>query len=271
MAVVMTVASCNTKKETPKSEAPKVLVLYYSQTTNTKAVAQEIANKLGADVEEITLQQPYDGDFQATIARCMQEREKGETPAINPIAANIADYDAIFLGYPVWFGTYAPPVASLLDSVDFSGKKVALFCTFGSGGLTSSANDFAAKQPKANIVGKYGVRAARMAAMPKEVDQFLKSIGCIEGEYKAPQPFGTQEPVTEEETNIFNTAVGDYPMIHAEAKTFAKRPVENGTEYMFKAVDLPRDDNQSAAPAGEMTVYVLAVDGEAPVFTLVER
>ena len=54
MAVVtLTAVSCGSKKETPQEETPKMLVLYYSQTGNTKAVADEIAQKLGADIEEI--------------------------------------------------------------------------------------------------------------------------------------------------------------------------------------------------------------------------
>ena len=57
--VTLTAVSCGSRKETPKEEAPKMLVLYYSQTGNTKAVAQEIANKLGADIEEITMVDPY--------------------------------------------------------------------------------------------------------------------------------------------------------------------------------------------------------------------
>ena len=74
-ALAVAVVSCGQKK----AEAPqkKVLVLYYSQTSNTKTVAQEIANKLGADIEEIVPVVPYDGDFQATITRCNQEREEG--------------------------------------------------------------------------------------------------------------------------------------------------------------------------------------------------
>ena len=64
-AVTLTAVSCGPKKETPKEEAPKMLVLYYSQTGNTKAVAEEIATKLGADIEEITMVDPYDPDFQA--------------------------------------------------------------------------------------------------------------------------------------------------------------------------------------------------------------
>ena len=83
------------------------------------------------------------------------------------------DYDVVFLGYPVWFGTFAPPVITWLNNVDLSGKTIVPFCTFGSGGLDSSTRDLAAKQPNANILPGYGVRAARLAAMPKEVDQFL--------------------------------------------------------------------------------------------------
>ena len=91
-ATMATAVSCG-----PKKEAPKVLVLYYSQTSNTKAVAEEIATRLGADMEEIVAKNPYSGDFQATIARCQQEREQGVTPEIETIKADLAQYDVIFL------------------------------------------------------------------------------------------------------------------------------------------------------------------------------
>ena len=108
----VTAISCGTKnenkEEATEKEAPKVLVLYYSQTSNTKAVATEIATKLNADIEEIVAVNPYDGDFQATIDRCIVEREQGTVTEIKPLEADIANYDVIFIGYPVWFGTYAP-------------------------------------------------------------------------------------------------------------------------------------------------------------------
>lgn len=268
VAVIVAVVSCGKKKE----EAPKkVLVLYYSQTSNTKAVAQEIAKLLGADIEEIVPVNPYDGDFGATIARCNEEREQGIIPEIKPVAADLANYEVIFLGFPVWFGTYAPPVAAFLNQVDLSGKKIVPFCTFGSGGLDSSVKDLAAKQPKAEILPGYGVRAARLEAMPKEVEQFLLAGGFIEGEYVAPAAFPEQQPVTEEQAAIFDAAVGDYPMIHAQAKTVASRTIPGGTEYLFTAEDTPRPDAPQGPPAGEMKVYVLVADGEAPVFTQVVR
>ena len=267
-AFVVAAVSCGQKKEAPKS---KVLVLYYSQTSNTKTVAQEIANKLGADIEEIVAVNPYDGDFQATIARCQQEREKGVTPEIEPVKADLAQYDVIFLGYPIWFGTYAPPMAAFLNQADLSGKKIVPFCTFGSGGLDSSVKDLTKAQPKAEIIAGYGVRAARMAAVPAEVDQFLKAGGFIEGEYAKLEDFPEAQPATEEQAAIFDKAVGDYPMIHAKAKAVASRAVPGGTEYLFTAEDLPREGAPQMPTPGEMKVYVLALDGQDPVFTQVVR
>ena len=266
VAATLAAISCG-----PKKEAPKVLVLYYSQTSNTKAVADEIATRLGADTEEIVAVNPYDGDFQATIGRCLQEREAGILPEINPLAANLADYDVICLGYPVWFGTFAPPVITLLGQIDLAGKKVVPFCTFGSGGLESSIADLKARQPEADILPGYGVRAARMDAVPAEVDRFLKEIGLLEGEVEKVDEFPEQHPVSYEEAAVFDAAVAGYPMLDAKASAVAVRNTPWGVEYQFAALPNVREGRPDMPPAVEMTVYVLAEEGKAPVFTRVVR
>lgn len=263
---MLVVTSCSQKKDTPK-----VLVLYYSQTSNTKAVATEIANRLTADIEEVTLVEPYDTAFQATIERCKADREKGITPEIQPLKSNIADYDVIFIGYPIWFGTFAPPMASLLDKVDLSGKKVVPFCTFGSGGLESSVKDLAEKQPNAEILPGYGVRAARIDAVPKEVEQFLTVGGFIDGAFVLPEDFPEQHPVNADETAIFDAAVDGYPMLNAKATTVASRAIPEGTEYLFTAQDLPREKKADMPPASEIKVYVTVEKDAKPVFTKVVR
>lgn len=268
--VTLTAVSCGSKKETPKEEAPKMLVLYYSQTGNTKAVAEAIANKLGADIEEITMVDPYDPDFQATIDRCKKDQEQGILPEIQPVKADIANYDVIFLGFPVWFGTYAPPVTTFLNSADFSGKKIVPFCTFGSGGLESSARDLAVAEPGAEILPGYGVRAARLEAMPKEVDNFLKANGFLEGEYVQLADFPVQHEASADEAAIFDAAVDGYPMIHAKAKTVASRELPDGTEYLFTAVNLPREDKPNMS-TDEIQVFVTVEKDKAPVFTKVIR
>jgi len=273
--VTLAAVSCGPKKteqtmET-KEETPKMLVVFYSQTSNTKQVADVMATQLGADLAEIVPVEPYEGDFYATIERGKKELDEKAYPEIKPLAFDVANYDLIFLGYPIWFGTYAPPVFSFLNQVDLSGKKIVPFCTFGSGGLESSLKDLAAAEPDAEILPGYGVRAARLEAMPKEVDQFLKAGGFIEGEYTKLEAFPEQHPVTEAEAAIFDAAVDGYPMLHAQAKAVASRVIPEGMEYLFTAVDLPREGGPDMPPAGEMQVYVSVIGEEAPVFTKVIR
>ena len=258
-------AACGQKKD-----AQKVLVLYYSQTSNTKMVADEIANRLGADIATIEAVEPYDGDFHATIERCLKEREMEVLPDIQPLTVDLAKYDVIFLGYPVWFGTYAPPVITFLTQTDLSGKTIVPFCTFGSGGLESSTNDLAKAQPNSDIRPGYGVRAARLQAVPQEVERFLIAGGFLEGELEPLAEFPEQHPVSEAETAIFDAAVDGYPMLHAKAVTVASRAGYDGTEYLFVAEDLPRE-GAPEMPKHEVQVYVLVADGQAPVFTKVIR
>ena len=267
-AVTMMVAAVSCNQNTKK--VPKMLIVYYSQTSNTKVVADEIQHLSGADVEVVIPVNPYSGTYQETIERSAKEREEGILPEIEPLKANLADYDVIFLGYPIWFGTYAPPIATLLSKIDLNGKKVVPFCTFGSGGLESSVNDLKAKFPNAEILEGYGVRAARLDAVPYEVDQFLKANGFIEGEFVKLPEFSEPKPVTEEESAIFDKAVEGYRMLNAKASEVALRDIPNGKEYIFTAINTPRPDGPQM-PASEIKVYVTVQDGQEPVFTKVVR
>ena len=273
LAMIVATSCSQNSLRAKKGKAPKMLVLYYSLTLNTKTVAQEIATRLHADIEEITLVEPYDTAFQATIDRCKADREKGISPEINPLKSKVADYDVVFIGYPIWFGTYAPPIATLLDKIDLSGKTVVPFCTFGSGGLESSAKDLAAKQPKATIRQGYGVRAARLDAAPREVEDFLARNFFADGKFDMPDPFPEQHPVSAEEAAIFDAAVDGYPMLNAKATAVASRSIldGDGTEYQFTAMDKPRENKPDMHPASEIQVYVLVEKDKAPVFTRVVR
>ena len=78
--MTLAAVSCGPRPEATNEEAPKtpkMLVIYYSQTSNTKSVATEIATKLGADLAEIVPVELYDGDFQATIDRGKKELDEG--------------------------------------------------------------------------------------------------------------------------------------------------------------------------------------------------
>ncbi len=269
LSAMAVIAGCGAKSpadvQQSGSDSPKYLVLYYSQTGTTKAVAEEFQKKLGADIDSIALENPYSGTYEQTIERGRQERDSGNTPALLPLNSNPGDYDVIFLGYPVWFGTYAIPVASLLKDYDFAGKKVVPFCTFGSGGLESSAEDLKKALPKAEIAAGYGVRTARSAAVAKEVNRFLIENGYLEGEVEPLPDYSEQQPVTEEEKAIFDAACSGYRYPLGTPLTAGKRSTPDGTDYIYTV--------ENSNGGGTATIYVTVGKeaGAAPEFTRIVR
>ncbi|MCF0174048.1 MAG: hypothetical protein HUJ95_01790 [Bacteroidales bacterium] len=233
-------------------------MLYYSQTGATKVVAEKIAETLGADIEAFDVDKPYDGNFQETIDRCLVERGENFVPAIVPIKADLKKYDVVFLGYPVWFGTYAPPVAALLKEYNLAGKKVVPFCTFGSGGLESSTADLKIAIPEAEVAPGYGVRNARLSAVDSELNRYFIENGWVEGSVTALDDYAMQEPVTEKEVAIFNAACGDYPMPLGTPVSYGWRQGENGSvDFLFTVSTLNA--------AGEQTlghIYVTLENAE---------
>lgn len=250
------------------SYAQKKLVLYYSETGTTKTVAEELQKQLNADIESIEAVEPYSGDFQATIQRGQREMQNGEVPAIKPLKKKIADYDIIFLGYPIWFGTYAMPIATIVKENDFAGKTIVPFCTFGSGGLNTSSDALKKALPKATIKEGYGVRTARVAAAEKELDRFLKENGYKEGKVKKLPDYSAQQPVTEAEKAIFDAACSDYQFPLGTPSTVGKRETDDSTDYMFIVKGRGFNGEESTS-----TIYVTVgkTAGSKPEFTQVVR
>ena len=243
--------ACTQQKAAEKSN--RQLVLYYSENGSTKAVAEELQKQLGADIEAIEVVEPYSGDFQATIERCNKERESGQTPALKALKSNIADYDTIFLGYPIWFGTYAMPIATLVKEQDFEGKVIIPFCTFGSGGLNTSG---------------YGVRAARVTKAAKELDRFLIENGYKEGSVEKLPEYSAQQSVTDDDKAIFDAACSDYQFPLGTPETVGKRETPDGIDYKYTVKSKGANGEEATS-----TIFVTVgkEEGAKPEFTEVVR
>ena len=114
-----TEVKCNQKRYT------KSLVLYYSQTHVTEKVAKLFAEATSADLDSIVPVTPYNGSFTETIERCQKEMERNEKPQlIKPMNVDVAEYDTVYLGYPIWFGVAARPVEAWFMRFDLRGKTV---------------------------------------------------------------------------------------------------------------------------------------------------
>ena len=138
--------SAATESEALENDAgvQKVLVAYFSATGTTKGVAQQIAGGLSCDLYEITPQDPYtdaDLNYSDASSRTTSEmNDENARPAISGAVSNMAQYDVVFLGYPIWWGEAPRIISTFLESYDFSGKTIVPFCTSGSSGISSSVS-----------------------------------------------------------------------------------------------------------------------------------
>ena len=138
----------NTDTPEPPSQTTgsKTLVVYFSASGSTKAVAETIADELGADIFELVPTQPYSSDdLNWTVSGSRVNREHDDE-SLRDIAltqttpANWDDYDTVLIGYPIWWGIAAWPVNNFVKDNDFTGKTVIPFCTSSSSGLGQSGD-----------------------------------------------------------------------------------------------------------------------------------
>lgn len=122
--------------------ADKTLVAVFSASGVTKRVGEEIARIAGADFYEIVPKEIYtsaDLDWMNKRSRSSIEmNDPSARPEIAENSLNIAFYDAVIVGFPIWWGVAPRIIDTFLESYDFSGKKIIPFCTSGGSGVGRS-------------------------------------------------------------------------------------------------------------------------------------
>lgn len=113
----------------------KTLVLYYSATNTTKSIAEQVAQKLNADIAEIHAAQPYtaaDLNWHDSKSRTSIEQHQHDSRvAVKDDLPDIQDYDNIVIGHPIWWAIPPRMIADVIDKLDLNGKNLAMFATSG--------------------------------------------------------------------------------------------------------------------------------------------
>lgn len=166
LAVSLPVSSTNTDNDS-------TLVVYFSRTGTTEGAAERIRELTGADLIEIEAADPYPGSYSATLSRAEQELDQDARPPVTTTIEDMAQYDVVYVGYPIWFG-YAPrPVLTFLEAYDWSGKTVVPFCTSGGSGISASLGEIRESCSGANVM------EGRRINDTGSIEAWLRSLGLI--------------------------------------------------------------------------------------------
>lgn len=164
-----------TEAEQPgQSDSAKTAVVFFSATGTTSEAASLIADETSADLFEIVPQEAYTSeDLNYNNDNCRANQEMGDTsarPAIKNDLSEAAEYDIIYLGYPIWHGTAPRIIQTFLESYDLSNATVYTFCTSGGSGIEQSIQDLQSSYPDIDIVSGKRLNGATEADIREWLD-----------------------------------------------------------------------------------------------------
>ena len=200
IAALLTAMACNGKKTAPDTQETsseqaaqqidtkkKALVVFFShagdnysvgniKVGNTKIVADYISAFTGADQFEIKTSK-YDGmAYKPLCDLAKKEQQNGELPPFEG-SVDVKKYDVVFIGGPVWWGTYPQVMFTFFKKYDLSGKTIIPFTTHEGSGLGSCVKDVKKAYPKANVQQGFSMYGHDVRTGKERVEKWLKKLG----------------------------------------------------------------------------------------------
>lgn len=176
------------KTQKVKNNMSKSIVIFFShagdnysvgniEVGNTKIVADYISDIAGADQFEIVTHK-YDGmAYTPLINLAQEEAKKGELPPYEGKAPDLKQYDTVFIGGPVWWGTYPQVMFTLFGDINLDGKTVVPFTTHEGSGLASCVNDVKKAFPKAKVTSGFSIYGHEVRYGRAKVEKWLHGLG----------------------------------------------------------------------------------------------
>ncbi len=161
VVAMMSICSCvacvdgnKNNTDMQNDNSTKVLVAYFSASGVTEGVAKHIAEVTGGDLYKIQPEQPYtdaDLDWRDSTSRSSVEmKDLSSRPAIVGKVDNIAQYDTVYVGFPIWWYTAPTIINTFIEANDFQGKVMVPFATSGGSTIDKAAADMARTYPDLN-------------------------------------------------------------------------------------------------------------------------
>ncbi len=181
-------SSANQQNENNMEKQGKFLVVFFShagenysvgniEVGNTKIVADYISEMTGADQFEIVADKDYDMPYMQLIEVAKQEANNGELPAMVGKLENVDQYDTVFIGGPVWWGTYPQVMFTFFRDYDLNGKTIIPFTTHEGSGLASCVDDVRKAYPDADVKPGFAIYGHEVRSGRNKVEEWLKGLG----------------------------------------------------------------------------------------------
>lgn len=151
----------------------KSLIVYYSLTENTKAVAEEIQKQVNGELMRIETVEPYPEVYDEVLDVVEAQREAGELPTIVKQDVDLSDYDSIFLGTPIWFGEPALPMEKWISENELAGKRIYPFFTSGSSSINESMERYRELLDQSTLSEGLGITSSDRSQTASLVKEWL--------------------------------------------------------------------------------------------------
>jgi flavodoxin len=158
-----------------QSGGGKALVAYFSRSGNTQVIAGVISRSLGADLFAIEPAKPYPADYFETVEQARRERDSDYEPPLKATIRDIADYQTIYLCFPVWGETAPPVIRSFLSADDLSSKTLVPVITHGGYGLGRSLAVLRSHAPHARLLDGFTMQAPQERQTTARVTEWLNA------------------------------------------------------------------------------------------------
>lgn len=168
--------------EDTQADGTNVLVVYFSWSGHSQSMAGWVADETGGDIIRVEAKDAYPEDYNATADRAKDEQDEGVRPEITVSlsAEELAKYDTVFIGFPIWWYDLPMPLWTFLESVDLSGKTIIPFFSHeGSSNGAGSLDTIARLQPGADFRRDdyLSIRGGSVADSEAEVREWVRGLG----------------------------------------------------------------------------------------------
>lgn len=154
----------------------RTLVAYLSRSGNTRVIAGQLSRRYNANLFEIRTAVPYPEDYEETVEQARLQRDAAATPELAERVADIARYETIFLGFPIWGEALPAPLRTFLTTHDLSGKTVAPFITHGGYGPGSAPQTLGDLAPRARLVEAFVLECDQERDTLNRVSAWLQKV-----------------------------------------------------------------------------------------------